>query len=308
MNLRLTLLGSGTSHGIPMIACDCPVCTSPDPRDRRTRTSALFQADDFALLIDTPPELRLQCVTNRVLRVDAVAYTHHHADHVTGLDDLRRFCTLSGKPLPVYGQRATLDYLRMMFPYAFVDDPNYVSEKPTLIATPIDPEPNPDGKPRSEAVVNAGSAPGTNHPRSTTAHATEPASAGQLQAGPIEVPPFQSGPLTVTPLPYLHGKLPVFGYRVGDIAYCPDVSRIPDQTRPLLEGLDILILDGLRRRPHPTHFNLEQAIAEAERIGANQTYFTHIAHELPHAATNAELPPGMQLAYDGLVLESNSSP
>lgn len=255
MALRLTILGSGTSHGIPMIACDCEVCTSPNPRDRRTRTSVVFSFDGHHLLVDTAPELRLQCLACNIRRIDAIFYTHAHADHIVGLDDVRRFNHLLNRPLDVYANAATLARLQKMFAYAFFDDPEYPSAKP------------------------------------------------QLQAVEIREPLELFGRL-VTPIPYLHGDLTVFGYRVGDIAYCPDCSGIPDSSRPLLADLDVLVLDALRRRPHPTHFNLEQAVGEAKRIGARRTYFTHIAHELLHDETNAALPQGMELAYDGLVCET----
>jgi phosphoribosyl 1,2-cyclic phosphate phosphodiesterase len=250
--VQLTILGSGTSHGIPMIACDCPVCTSADPRDQRTRTSALVTFDGFHLLIDTAPELRLQCVARGVRRVDAICITHAHADHVAGLDDVRRFNDRSGGMLPVYGSAATLARVRQMFDYAFDDDPDYPSAKPNLQPLPV--------------------------------------------SGP-----FTLGSQTVTPIPYAHGPTTVFGYRVGRVAYCPDCSAMPEASRALLAGLDVLVLDALRRRPHPTHFNLEAALAEAQRIGARRTYFTHIAHELKHAEVNATLPAGIELAYDGLV-------
>jgi phosphoribosyl 1,2-cyclic phosphate phosphodiesterase len=252
--LRLTILGSGTSHGVPMIACHCPVCTSPDPKDKRTRTSVLFSYDGHHVLVDTSPEFRLQCLANNVERVDAVLYTHAHADHVAGLDDIRRFNTWGGPPLPIYANAATLGRLRKMFDYAFSFDPDYPSAKPNL--------------------------------------------------EPISVQgPFELFGRRVIPVPYAHGPTEVLGFRIGDTAYCPDCSAMPASSRALLAGLDVLILDALRRRPHPTHFNLEQAVAEALRIGARRTYFTHIAHELGHAATNAELPSGMELAYDGLVVE-----
>ena len=255
MSLRLTILGSGTSHGVPMIACDCPVCASTDPRDRRTRTSALFSFAGGHVLVDTAPELRLQCIACGVRRVDAVLYTHGHADHVAGLDDLRRFNDLRGGSLDVYADATTLRRVREMFAYAFDDDLDYESAKPQL--------------------------------------------------RPVEITqPFEVCGRRVIPIPYGHGQTRVLGFRIGDVAYCPDCNFIPDQSRALLAGLDVLVLDALRRRPHPTHFTLEQAVAEARRIGARRTYFTHVTHDLPHAATNAELPPGMELAYDGLVCES----
>lgn len=254
MSVTLTILGSGTSHGVPMIGCDCPVCTSDDPRDRRTRTSAVFAFDGHCVLVDTSPELRLQSVAHGVRRVDAILLTHHHADHVAGLDDVRRFNWLQRSAIPVYANRLTLERVRAMFPYAFDDDDTYPSAKPELLAREID--------------------------------------------GPIDVLGRR-----IVPIPYFHGPLPVLGFRIGGIAYCPDCNRIPDESRRLLDGLDVLVLDALRRRPHPTHFTLDEAVAQARRIGARRTFFTHIAHELGHAATCAELPAGMELAYDGLVCE-----
>lgn len=258
MSVTLTILGSGTSHGVPMIACDCPVCTSEDPRDRRTRTSALFRYDEHHVLVDSAPELRLQCIARGVTQVDAVLYTHSHADHVVGLDDLRRFTYSRSTPLDVYGSNETLARIQEMFGYAFREDPDYPSAKPRLRAIPIN--------------------------------------------GPFEI-----GGRQVTPIPYGHGKTEVLGFRIGNIAYCPDCNQIPDTSRPLLTNLDVLVLDGLRRTPHATHFHLAKAIEEARRIGARRTYFTHIAHELGHAATTADLPDHMELAYDGLICTENGT-
>lgn len=255
MRVKLTILGSGTSHGIPMIGCTCAVCTSDDPRDRRTRTAAVFSFDGRRVLVDTPPELRLQCVANGIDHIDAICFTHAHADHIVGLDDVRRFNDLGGTALPIYGDADTLTRITTMFAYAFRDDPDYPSHKPTLLATVLD--------------------------------------------GPLRI-----GAQEIVPIPYWHGPTRVLGYRVGRIAYCPDCNHLPAEARALLTGLDVLVLDGLRRRPHPTHFNLEQAVAVAHEIGARQTYFTHIAHELKHAETCAELPAGMSLAYDGLEVEA----
>ncbi|GMU34342.1 MAG: MBL fold metallo-hydrolase [Planctomycetia bacterium] len=254
LGLNVTILGSGTSHGVPMIACDCAVCISTDPRDKRTRPSILIRYDSTSLLVDTSPELRLQCLANDIRRADAVLYTHHHIDHVAGLDDLRRFNWVQDQALPCYGQAETLERLRNMFPYVFEQDADYPSAKPRLALHEIN--------------------------------------------GPFEI-----GGRTITPIPLLHGTLPVLGFRVGNFAYCTDVGKIPESSWPLLEGLDVLVLDALRKRPHPTHFNLEQAVEHAHKIGAKRTFFTHIAHELPHAETNRELPAGMALAHDGLVIE-----
>lgn len=252
--LRVTFLGTGTSHGVPMIGCECAVCRSSDPRDVRTRTSIAVQWNDRSVLIDTSPEMRIQCLANRITRVDAFLFTHHHADHLAGLDDARRFNELQGCALPCYGLPETLARLRDMFPYAFVDLPEYPSAKPHLTRHPV--------------------------------HG-----------------PFDLFGMRVTPVPLLHGTLPILGYRFGRFAYCTDVSEIPAESWPLLEGLDVLVLDALRIRPHPTHMNLAQAVEAATRIAARQTYFTHIAHELLHERTNASLPANMALAFDGQTFE-----
>lgn len=252
--LRVIMLGTGTSHGIPMIGCDCAVCTSNDPHDQRSRSSILVQSHGRSFLIDTTPELRLQCVANGVDRVDAILFTHHHADHIVGLDDLRRFNQMHKISLTCYCNESTDRVLRRMFAYAFDTQGDYPSAKPTLETCLIDG-------------------------------------------------PFELWDTRIIPIPLLHGQTEVLGFRFGNFAYCTDCNYIPDESMALLQGLDVLILDGLRRRPHPTHFNLEQAVAKARQIGARQTCFTHIAHELPHAATNAELPDNMALAYDGQVLE-----
>ena len=251
--LRVILLGTGTSHGIPMIGCDCAVCSSDDPRDRRTRSSIVVQTRGRSFLIDTTPELRIQCLANTITRVDAVLFTHYHTDHLAGLDDLRRFNDLQAAPVTCYGDEATLATLERMFPYAFQDNPDYPSSKPQLKLARID--------------------------------------------GPFEVLGT-----SIVPVPLMHGPMQVFGFRFGRFAYCTDVSGIPADSLKLLEGLDALVLGALRRRRHPTHFNLEQAVEAAHQIGAQRTFFTHIAHELPHEATNAELPDTMALGYDGQVI------
>ncbi len=253
--LTITVLGSGTSHGVPMIGCDCDVCRSDDPRDLRTRPSIVVSWDEASVLIDTTPELRLQCLANDIRRVDAVLYTHYHIDHVAGLDDLRRFNWLQEAPVPVYAQTDTLDRLQSMFPYVFDRESQQPSAIPKLDLHAID-----------------GS--------------------------------FEVAGRSITPIPLLHGTMPVLGFRFGNFAYCTDVSEIPGASWPLLENLDVLILDALRLKPHPTHFNLEQAIDHARRIGARQTYFTHIAHEIGHAQVEADLPDDMLIAYDGLEFQS----
>ena len=251
---RVTFLGTGTSHGVPMIGCQCAVCRSDDPRDRRLRPSVHVDVDGGpAVLVDTATDLRQQALTNRITRVDAVLFTHSHADHVMGLDELRRFNALKGAHLPVYADADTGAELRRIFAYAFTPPAGPGGGVPELALTPIDG-------------------------------------------------PFVVEGMTIVPVPILHGHWPILGFRIGTFAYLTDCSAIPEPSYALLEGLEVLVLDALRHRPHPTHFTVAQAVAAATRVGARQTYFTHICHDLPHAATCAALPPGMALAYDGQVV------
>ena len=252
--MRVTLLGTGTSHGVPMIGCDCAVCTSSDPRDRRTRTSAVVEYDGRNILIDTTPELRIQALACNLRRVDAILYTHAHADHIVGLDDVRRFNAIQQQIIPAYGSAATLESLRKMFGYAQADHENPIFFRPCLDFVTID--------------------------------------------GPFEL--FGE---RVVPIELMHGRDSVLGFRFGEFAYCTDVSAIPERSWPLLEGVRVLVLYALRHREHPTHFNLAQALATAERIGAARTWLVQMAHDLLHAATNAVLPPQVQLAHDGQRIE-----
>ena len=265
-SLEIVVLGSGTSHGVPMIGCDCAVCRSPDPRDKRTRTSIVIRTDGLCLLIDTTPELRLQCLANDIKSVDAVLFTHHHADHVAGMDDVRRFNSITKRAVPIYGVERTLTNIKRMFHYAFEAAPDSPHSRPQIDLHTID---------------------------------TAPFS---IRINKVGLPTDKVGLSTVsiTPIPLMHGPLPVLGFRVGRFAYCTDCSHIPDASVDLLGGLDVLILDALRHKPHPAHFTLDEAVAMAKRIGAKQTYFTHIAHAMPHEATNRTLPDNMALAHDGL--------
>jgi phosphoribosyl 1,2-cyclic phosphate phosphodiesterase len=250
-DVELTFLGTGTSAGVPMIGCHCEVCSSPDPRDRRTRPSVLIRYGETRVLVDATPELRLQCIVNRVDMIDAVVFTHAHADHIMGLDDVRRFNALGKKPLAVWADGATHAVLERIFGYAFLppgEGPRVY--RPELVRRVIDG-------------------------------------------------PFRVGEMEWTPVPLLHGDWPVLGFRVGRLAYCTDVSCIPDDSWPLLRDLDVLVLDALQPKPHPTHFSVEQAVDAARRIGAAQTLFTHMNHQLAHEATNATLPAEMRLAFDG---------
>ena len=254
--VEVTFLGTGTSMGVPMIGCTCAVCTSTDPRDTRARPSILVRlASGAAILVDTSSDLRAQALRFKLTRIDAVLYTHSHADHILGLDELRRFNTLQKGPIPLFGDQRTMTDLRRIFDYAF--------------QAPREP-----------------------------GHEYLPQLVPFILDGPICVAGTE-----VRPVPVTHGARTIFGFRFGRFAYLTDCCAIPDASWPLLEGLDVLVLDALRRRPHPTHFTLDEAIVVAQRIGARQTFFTHIAHDLWHAATNASLPLGIALSHDGLSLE-----
>lgn len=248
--VELLFLGTGTSAGVPMIGCHCAVCASDDSRDKRTRASVVISYGQTTVLVDTTPELRLQCVANRVDRIDALVFTHAHADHIMGLDDVRRFNAISGAPLDVYADDRSFATISTCFGYAFVaPDPSTRLFRPHLVRRDIQS-------------------------------------------------PFEIGGVTWTPIPLMHGDLPVLGFRVGRIAYCTDVSAIPEPSFNLLTDLDVLVLDALQHKRHSTHFSLEQAMEAATRIRAKQTLFTHIAHGLAHVETNRLLPENMQLAFD----------
>jgi phosphoribosyl 1,2-cyclic phosphate phosphodiesterase len=269
--VKVTLLGTGTSYGVPMIGCDCDVCRSTDPRDRRTRTSVLIDLPEPRgldgerpssavvaavrhILIDTSSDLRAQALTFGIRRLDAILFTHSHADHVLGLDEVRRFNRLQKQAIPCYSDARTRADLRRTFGYIFDEDTPKGGGIPKIILNEI--------------------------------------------AGP-----FSLGSVDVVPVPLMHGSRPILGFRIGSFAYLTDCSTIPEASWPLLEGVRTLVLDALRERPHTTHFSVPEAIRAAARIGADRTYFTHISHELGHSETCARLPRGVELAYDGLVLE-----
>ena len=251
--MTLTFLGSGTSTGVPILVCNCAVCTSTDPHDKRLRTSVLLEFNGRAVVIDTTPDFRAQALRENMKRLDAILYTHGHADHIMGLDDTRVFYFRQQVPIPVYADVRCMETLRRTFAYIF--DNNYAYGG----VGKIDPH-----------IID----------------------------GPID---FWG--LTMTPVPVLHGNLPIYGFRFRDTAYITDVSEIPASSLPLLEGLDTLIIDGLRPEPHPTHFSLAQSLAAVEQLKPRRAFFTHVAHDLGHSVTNAGLPPHVKLAYDGLKLE-----
>lgn len=262
--MRLTFLGTGTSFGVPVIGCQCPTCTSEDPRDRRTRHGALLTLRDGRLLIDAPPELRLQLLREAVEHIDALWFTHLHADHVHGADDLRIFRFRSKKDLPVFHPHGTESEFLRRFPYIFDDQ----------IRPP----------------------PGTTIPKFRMT--------GFRPFRPVEILGH-----TFVPLPVPHGPTTVFGFRVGPLGYITDAKVLPPETLEALRGVEVLVLNALWfGRPHPTHFNVEEAVEAAGEVGASTTYLTHMTHQVRHQELLDTLPPGVEPAYDGLSIELSSEP
>ncbi|MFN8592955.1 MAG: MBL fold metallo-hydrolase [Thermomicrobiales bacterium] len=252
---EITFLGTGTSNGIPVIGCDCEVCRSPDPRDRRSRTSAVVRASGKTILIDTATELRTQALAHGLARVDAVLMTHPHADHTGGFDDLRRFNELQQQHLPVFADPGTASILRERFAYTFVDAFPFYGGKPDLILNEVDG-------------------------------------------------PFQAAGVSVLPIPVFHGRLPILGFRFGDLAYVTDAKTIPDTSLDLLRDLDVLILNALRERSHPTHLSFGEAVEIITELKPRRSYLIHLSHETSHAAAEALLPDGVCVAWDGLSVVS----
>jgi len=258
--VKLTFLGTGTSFGIPVVGCDCPVCTSDDPRDRRTRHGALLSLDDDRrILVDTPPELRLQLVREGVTSIDAVWYTHIHADHLHGIDDLRIFSVRMRRSLPIFVPADARQIVEDRFSYIFDRDvrPEKGTSKPELKLHPVRPY---------QPQVLAGA--------------------------------------TVLPLPVPHGKMTPLGFRVGALGYITDAKLLPERTLRELQGVDVLVLNALWfGNPHPTHFNVEEAVEAARTVGARRTYLTHITHRASHRELEDRLPPEVRPAWDGLTIE-----
>ncbi len=247
----ITVLGSGTSVGVPTIGCGCDVCRSEDPHDRRLRPSIALRWDGHCVLIDTGPDFRQQALRAHLSRIDAVLYTHGHADHILGLDDLRPFNFFQKEVIPVYGSEETLRIIRRVFDYIFHEGPTE-SSRPRIKTQTFD-------------------------------------------GGPIDV-----HGLAFTPVPVKHGKGTCHGFRFGNNAYLTDHSEVPEESLEMLHGLDVLFLDALRYKPHPTHSTVEQSLKIVERLKPRETWFTHISHELGHERASSLLPAGVRLAYDGL--------
>ena len=247
--MNIVLLGTGTSTGIPMLGCTCEVCRSTDPRDRRTRCSALISWGERNILIDTSTDLHQQAMREHLGHVDGVLYTHAHADHVHGIDDLRAFNMVSKDSIPIYGSPATMALIQQNFQYIF------------------NGESSAGFRPRLDSWQVGG--------------------------------PFCLFGLPIEPILLEHGPGEASGYRIGPFAYLTDCNAIPESSQERLRGLDILVLDGLRFRSHPSHFCISEAIELAQRIGARRTFLTHLCHEVSHSRDSRKLPSGIELAYDG---------
>jgi phosphoribosyl 1,2-cyclic phosphate phosphodiesterase len=249
--LHITVLGSGTSVGVPTIGCHCDVCTSTDPRDNRLRPSILIGYEGRNVLVDTTPDFRAQALRAKVEHVDAIVFTHSHADHVMGLDDVRPFNFRQKGRIPIYASQPTMDSIRRCFQYVFED-----VERQTNVP--------------------------------------------ELETHVLNGAPFELFGLEFRPIPILHGPQTIYGFRFGGGAYLTDHSEIPESSMDQLHGLDVLFLDALRHKPHPTHSTVERSMKTVERLTPRRAFFTHISHDLPHARTESQLPPNIRLAYDGL--------
>jgi phosphoribosyl 1,2-cyclic phosphate phosphodiesterase len=254
----VTVLGSGTSTGVPMIGCPCAVCHSPDPRDKRTRSSIYITTPTAKILVDATPDLRQQALREGLDHLDAVLFTHPHADHIMGFDDLRRFCDIRGGPLDIYGAVETLEQVERIFFYAFNPAkkvPGYVHVVPHIISGP-----------------------------------------------------FELGGLEIIPLPVPHGSVFTTGFLFSQggrrmLAYLNDCAEVPEPIRAAVKGVEVLIIDGLREKPHPTHLNVSGAIEASRAMGAQKTFLTHQAHDKTHLERVQGLPEGIDVSYDGMKVE-----
>lgn len=262
--MEILVLGSGTSHGVPMIGCECAVCKSENPKNRRFRPSILVRNEGRTILVDTTPELRLQCLAFNITQVDAVLYTHTHADHIFGLDDVRRFNDMSGREMPVYGDPDTLEDIRRIFPYIFKQT-QLSGGKPRLALREVEREFDLFGLNIQSFYVMHGKLPVLSY-------------RFNLPAAP-NVPAFSA-------------------------AYVTDVSYIPPDAMAKLYGLDLLLLDAVRFEPHPTHFGLYQALDVIAEVKPKRAFLTHLSHHFEHETINAQLPENVALSFDGLTIHS----
>ncbi len=252
--MQLTILGAGSSAGTPVVGCDCKTCTSTNPRNKRTRCSSFVTLDSGEIiLIDTGPDLRFQALREGLSRVDAVLYTHTHADHLHGIDDLRAFCQIQRKQIPLYTYPEAVEHIKTKFGYT-LRDPSDFWELPVLAITSIDA-------------------------------------------------PFELLGTKITPIPVHHGRTHIFGYRIGNFAYLTDVSFIPEDSLELLQGLDLLLIDCLRTKKHPTHINIEQSLAYVSQISAKQSVLIHMTHDLEYDTLTKMLPNNVMVGYDGMSLQ-----
>jgi len=255
--MKAVFLGTGTSVGVPVIGCDCAVCTSSDPRNRRRRASLYLEAADSHIVVDTTPDFREQALQFKIPRVDAVLFTHSHADHIFGFDDIRRFNTIQDSVIPAYGSAETIGDLKRVF--------NYI---------------------RTEKV------PGVFRPRIEYREISGCFDIGSIHIVPVEV---------------IHGAKRTLGYRFENsgcaLGYVPDCHEMSDDAVDRLKGLDVMILDALRHKPHKTHLTVEESVRLLERIGAKESYITHMCHDLDHNETQKLLPESIHVSYDGLIIE-----
>ncbi len=253
--MKIVLVGSGTSQGIPIIGCKCETCLSDNPKDKRLRASVYVEVNEVKILIDTSIDFRQQMLRAGITDLDAVLFTHHHVDHIMGMDDLRQINQRYRKYIDIYGNRLTLNEIKITFRYALDE------ELKRYWCVPL------------------------------------------VNFNYIENKNFNVKGIEIIPIEVYHGRIKIFGYRIGNFAYITDASKIPNEEMKKLENLDVLILNALRKAPHPTHFNLEQATEIALELKAKKTYFTHITHDLKHEEINKILPKNVELGYDGLEIE-----
>ncbi|MEO5907284.1 MAG: MBL fold metallo-hydrolase [Saprospiraceae bacterium] len=254
-SIEITLLGTGTSQGIPVIGCNCKACKSSDPKDKRTRTAAFVQVDDTGLAIDLGPDFRQQMLANNLSNVHAILLTHEHNDHISGLDDIRPINYLYKREIPIYGSGRSMLEIRRRFFYAF--DPDYYYP----------------GKPRVSSQI-------------------------------INDEPFVIGNVHIIPIPIDHGNMPIYGFRIGNLAYVTDAKTMPASSKKLLQNLDLLILNALRFEPHESHLNISEAVALVEELKPRRTFLTHISHDTGmHTDAESILPQGVHLGYDGLKIK-----